>query len=238
MVRTMSSRTVRHREVREALAARITSGELQPGDRLPAERQLQEDFSCARSVIRQALAALTRDGWIMSAYPRGYVVLGARIPWLSRLRLLSGEPWTVEIVEAVQEVASPSVAEDLLIEAGDPVVARRSLLRGPTTDGTWGKGVSTYPAAALGVPDIDTLLSPSEITYDHLEAIFRRRIIGYHERIAARRPSTEESTALSMAESAPVIEVRRVSRTTTTPISSFSFVGRADRFEAEYLVQA
>ena len=37
------------------------------------------------------LAGLARDGLVVSAYPRGYLVLGPRIPWLSRLRLLSSK---------------------------------------------------------------------------------------------------------------------------------------------------
>ena len=117
----MSSRQVRHREIREALAERITRRELRPGDRLPAERQLQEDFDCARSVVRQALAALTRDGWIMSTYPRGYVVLGARIPWISRLRLLSAKPWSVTIDSVGEDRAPPEVSHLVSRSSYEPV---------------------------------------------------------------------------------------------------------------------
>jgi GntR family transcriptional regulator len=238
MVRTMSSRPVRHREIREALAERITRGELRPGDRLPAERQLQEDFDCARSVVRQALAALTRDGWIISTYPRGYVVLGARIPWISRLRLLSDEPWKVEIVSATEGIASATVAEDLASAPGARVAIRKSRLGSATSDEPWGLGASCYALEGLDVPSAVALLSPSEITYGDLELTFGRRIVGYRERIAARRPSKEEAQLLAIAADAPVLEVHRVSRTTTTPISTFTFVGRSDRFEADYLIQA
>jgi GntR family transcriptional regulator len=238
MVRTMSSRPVRHREIREALAERITRGELRPGDRLPAERQLQEDFDCARSVVRQALAALTRDGWIMSTYPRGYVVLGARIPWISRLRLLSDEPWKVEIVSATEGMPPANVADALAVSPDTRVAIRRSRL-GPAGSGDpWGLGASYYPTEGLEVESIDALLALDEITYDDLETTFGRRIVGYWERIAARRPSTEEARVLSVAADTPVLEVRRVSRTTTTAISAFTFVGRSDRFEADYLIQA
>jgi DNA-binding FadR family transcriptional regulator len=72
--------------VRAVLAARIAGGELQPGDRLPAERELSAEFGVTRTVIRQALAGLARDGMIVSAYPRGYDVLAPRIPWLSAER--------------------------------------------------------------------------------------------------------------------------------------------------------
>ena len=67
-----------HHQLRHALAARINACELAAGDLLPAERQLAEDFGVARSVVRQALAGLARDGLIVSDYPRGYRVLGPR----------------------------------------------------------------------------------------------------------------------------------------------------------------
>src|SRR4051794_37641950 len=122
MVRTMSSSSLRHREVRDAIASRIASGDLAPGDRLPSERDLHEEFGCARSVIRQALAALARDGWILSSNQRGYTILGPRIPWISRMRLLSDEPWDLSIDDVRRDVAPPDVAEALTIPAGSPVV--------------------------------------------------------------------------------------------------------------------
>ncbi|MGD9571383.1 MAG: GntR family transcriptional regulator [Thermoleophilia bacterium] len=234
----MSSRQVRHREVREALAHKITAGELRPGDRLPAERQLQEDFDCARSVVRQALAALTRDGWIMSAYPRGYLVLGPRIPWISRLRLLSTEPWTVEIDSVREDAAPPNVAEALEIAVGASVVVRTSRLGSDDGKEVWGAGASSYPAEALSEDSRRLLLASGEITYDDLEAAFGRRIVGYRETIRARQPSERETRDLGFLPSDPVLEVQRISRTTGPPISAFTFVGRSDRFEVDYLVEA
>jgi hypothetical protein len=49
--------------------------------------------------VRQALAGLARDGLVVSAYTRGYHVLGPRIPWLTRLRLLAHEPYDVEMID-------------------------------------------------------------------------------------------------------------------------------------------
>ena len=41
--------------VRDALAERITSDRLRPGDRLPTERQLIEEFGVSRTVVRDAV---------------------------------------------------------------------------------------------------------------------------------------------------------------------------------------
>jgi len=227
-----------HRQVREAIADQITRGQLRRGDRLPSERALQEQFGCARSVIRQALAWLVRDGWVMPAYPRGYYVVGPRIPWLSRLQVRSDDPWKVRLTKVGPTTATKLIAADLEIELGDAVIQRYSQLRNARSNETWGMGWVCYPAQGLPEAKAATLLDPDEITYDTIEEAFGRRITSYHERIRARRPTARESKILRIPADEPVIEVRRVANTATKPISAFIFVGRSDRFEADYLIQA
>ncbi|NSC22495.1 GntR family transcriptional regulator [Streptomyces albus subsp. chlorinus] len=48
--------------VADALRERIRSGALEPGARLPTQRALETEFSVGRSAVREALAALTREG--------------------------------------------------------------------------------------------------------------------------------------------------------------------------------
>jgi GntR family transcriptional regulator len=234
----MSSKLLRHREVREAIASRIASGDLAPGDRLPSERDLQEQFSCARSVIRQALAALARDGWILSSNQRGYTILGPRIPWISRLRLLSDEPWHLSIDDVLQDVAPDDVAEALTIPVGSPVVVRESHISASASGERWSGGASYYPTQGLGSDAIAILMKPGEMNYDDLEAAYGRRILGYHEIIRARSPTRAETRAFEISDRHPLIEVRRTSRTASSPVSAFTFIGRADHFQADYLIQA
>lgn len=49
-------------QLAELLRDQIQSGELNPGDRLPSERELSERHGISRMTVRQALAFLTRDG--------------------------------------------------------------------------------------------------------------------------------------------------------------------------------
>jgi GntR family transcriptional repressor for pyruvate dehydrogenase complex len=63
--------TRRHFEVViEALRKAIASGDLQPGDRLPAEPALAEEFAVSRSVLREALKVLELSGDV--TVRRGY----------------------------------------------------------------------------------------------------------------------------------------------------------------------
>jgi DNA-binding FadR family transcriptional regulator len=49
-------------EVRDRLLERIRSGEFQPGDQLPSERDLMQAYQVGRPAVREALQALERDG--------------------------------------------------------------------------------------------------------------------------------------------------------------------------------
>jgi GntR family transcriptional regulator len=238
MVRTMSTSPLRHRAVRESLTNRIASGELAPGDRLPSERALQEEFGCARSVIRQALAALSRDGWIASSNQRGYTILGPRIPWMSRLRMLRDEPWTLVLDDIRQDVAPDDVAEALTIPLGAPVVVRESHTAATASGERWSGGASYYPTEGLDSGSIAILTMPGVMNYDDIEAAYGRRILGYREIIRARTPTPDEAQAFGITDRLPLIEVRRTSRTTSSPVSTFTFIGRSDRFEGDYLIHS
>jgi DNA-binding GntR family transcriptional regulator len=60
--------------VAEDIAARIASGELRPGTRLLAERDLAERYGVAYGTVRRAVAVLRDRGLIESIHGRGTFV--------------------------------------------------------------------------------------------------------------------------------------------------------------------
>ena len=63
----------KYQEIAEHFELLVLSGRLRPGDRLPAERQIMEDFDAGRSSVREALFSLQRQGLLTSrpgAVPR------------------------------------------------------------------------------------------------------------------------------------------------------------------------
>jgi len=59
--------------IRDRLVARITSGELEPGARMPSERRLSEQFRVARTSVREAMQGLVSLGVIERRGNRSYV---------------------------------------------------------------------------------------------------------------------------------------------------------------------
>jgi GntR family transcriptional repressor for pyruvate dehydrogenase complex len=61
-------------KVASAVAESITSGRLEPGDKLPSERELGELFGVSRPVVREAVRSLTAKGLLADNPRRGHVV--------------------------------------------------------------------------------------------------------------------------------------------------------------------
>lgn len=61
--------------LRDALRRQIQNGEYKPGDRLPSESRLTQDFGVSRTVVREAIAALRADGMVEPKQGAGVFVL-------------------------------------------------------------------------------------------------------------------------------------------------------------------
>src|ERR1700712_5183936 len=55
-------------EVFARLEQMITTGELQPGDEMPSERELMERFGVGRPAIREAMQALSNMGLVVISH--------------------------------------------------------------------------------------------------------------------------------------------------------------------------
>lgn len=61
-------------KVATAVADSIIAGRLEPGDKLPSERELGEIFGVSRPVVREAVRSLTAKGLLADQPRRGHVV--------------------------------------------------------------------------------------------------------------------------------------------------------------------
>lgn len=65
--------------VREELEDRISRGELAPGEQLPTERELRDEFGVSRVTVRRALASLSDEGLVYAIQGRGTFVASGRL---------------------------------------------------------------------------------------------------------------------------------------------------------------
>lgn len=68
-----------YEEIADKLMSRIQQGELLPGDRLPSERYLANEYHVSRSVIREAFRSMERMGCVESRVGEGTFVKAPEI---------------------------------------------------------------------------------------------------------------------------------------------------------------
>lgn len=67
-------------QVADHITGRIEAGELQPGARLPAERDMAAEYGVAYDTIRRATAVLRERGLIITIIGRGTFIAGSKEP--------------------------------------------------------------------------------------------------------------------------------------------------------------
>lgn len=63
-----------YRQLAAIVRAQIDSGELQPRDPIPSEKQLQQEHGVARETVRRAVALLRDEGYVYTLPQRGSFV--------------------------------------------------------------------------------------------------------------------------------------------------------------------
>jgi GntR family transcriptional regulator, transcriptional repressor for pyruvate dehydrogenase complex len=98
--------TTAFEETLERLSTAIKLGLLEPGARLPAERELCEQLSIARSTLRQALTALVQSGHLVAIRGRGGGTFVAASP-------PAPEPPSVEVLAGWRDTCDTRLAIEL-----------------------------------------------------------------------------------------------------------------------------
>jgi GntR family transcriptional regulator len=111
----------------------IRSGALKPGDPVPPESQLCQQFSVSRTTVRHALTRLVYEGLIERHRGRGSFVAETRLehskPFLSfeEEMLARGATTAIKLLDMRTESAEGKVAENLGLAEGTPVVVLERL---------------------------------------------------------------------------------------------------------------
>ncbi len=105
--------TAIYRQLRDA----IVSGQYEPGDRLPAEREMVEKLRASRSNVRRAVQRLEREGRVVRYVGRGTFVFSPTPKVLLDNTLPAGTASPLDVLEARLAI-EPGFADLIVARAG------------------------------------------------------------------------------------------------------------------------
>jgi GntR family transcriptional regulator len=224
-----------HHQLREILLG-LLEGELRPGDKLPSEGELGETYGVSRTVVRQTLGELSREGRIYKVKGKGAFVSDRRLVATFAQRAAGLHEEMTHAGHAVSSrtltqrvVPAPvRIAAELELGVGQPVV---QLDRLRAIDAEPIQVVRTFLPAAL-MPGFED----EDMTDRSLYALLRERwgVRPDHGRRSIRTgpASAEDATLLEIREGAPVLLVESLTRTADdVPFEYFVATYRGDRMQ-------
>jgi GntR family transcriptional regulator, transcriptional repressor for pyruvate dehydrogenase complex len=114
-----------YEQIVEQIEQSVQKGDLKPGDRLPAERELAQQFGVSRTAVREAVKALHEKG-LVEAYPgKGtFITSGSSNPMRQSLDrvLRSGQFDGIAHLAEVREILEPEIATLAASRATDDTI--------------------------------------------------------------------------------------------------------------------
>lgn len=215
-----------YQQLADSLRAKITAGQLTPGEQVPTEKALAEEFGASRATVRQGLMVLVNEGLIVPSRPQGYFVRRRELcyfrpqsewdqpaspemdRWMTEQTTLGRSPSQRINVEIIQ---SPDrVADRLVLSADDLVVVRRRVRY--LNNEPFNINDTFYPFDLVQGSEI---VNPADITRGGSQVLAE---LGYEQvraidEIEARMPLPDEVSRLELGPGTPVAVHRQTSYT-------------------------
>lgn len=226
------SRTVRYREIADALRAEIDEGALGAGRVLPSEAELSRTHAASRVTVRKALDVLRDEGLVDSRQGFGWFVAASPLQQtLGRLgtiesqlaasdRTSEREVLSFAFVDAPADVAA-------ILGAGPVLEVRRRNL----ADGEPFARVTVWCPEHLGAT-----LSRADVAATPFYDLLAVRLGGATQTIGAAAASADDAELLGVPVGAPVLVCRRVTddaEGVPVLVSEHVFPGHATEFVVE-----
>jgi DNA-binding GntR family transcriptional regulator len=205
-------------QIANSVRDRILRGELRPGDEVPSERQIAEEWGVARPTASRAVQLLRSQGLVESRQGSGSFV-SERQQLVRRARdryaqargsgAIYPEGEWAEIVQARVVKAPAHIAEALNLPVGTKALKRRRITNDPTgpvelSTSWFSEDVATVAPRLLQRERI------LEGTVAYVEACTGRRAKVATDRVGAKLASDDEATALGLDRPSAVLVVLHV----------------------------
>jgi GntR family transcriptional regulator len=224
------------RQVADYLRQQILAGEYAPGQQLPPELDLSQEFGVARPTVNKALHLLMSEGLVSVTRQRGTIVRDPfAAPEHNDTRTLTSptgpdQPYTTASGPRWTDVGQPSmVHQDATATQADllelPMPVRLMVREGLQS----AEGGEVRRAVRLMVPyriaaDYKTPTSWESAVPDagQVFAWFTQHghPLSFTDHIRARMPLGDESTSLAVPAGTPLLVITRVAATGGTPVAA------------------
>ena len=207
-------------QIRQQIKQQIQSGELKPGDQLPTENELQEEFGVSRNTVRQAISGLVYEGLVERRRSIGTVV--AKKKFQENLMGLNGFTCEVvgrgsvpqvEILEFEYVHCPPDLLGPLQLEFGELIV---SMLRLRIVDGEK-VALEDWHAPSRLLPGINLSYfqetGEDQSTYHVMQTRYGIRVTRAYDTMTPVTLEKREADLLEVEEFSPALQRTRISFT-------------------------
>lgn len=221
-------------QIAEGIAARIESGELSPGDRLPSERSLSEMLGVNRLTLRRAFRLLAGEGLLLRRQGKGTFITQPKIErraasLVSFTRGMQRRGYTpgARIVSFTQAPVHASLAKELRLPASAPVylIHRLRTLNGEPVL------LERYTVPAQTFPNLERHDLEKRSLYEVFTQEYGVIIRGARQSLEPVVALDHEAQLLEVEVGAPLMLERRISfDEEEQPIEHGKDLYRGDRF--------
>lgn len=202
-----------YQQIQESLLARLSAGEWRPGDFLPSEITLAEQYQVSQGTIRKAMNALTRERVLMRHQGKGTSVAQLNADTvMHRFFNLADERGAQVFPESTMLTVSEGVADETERQAlglsTHTVVIRLERVRQIKGEPVLHEHISLprplFPDFSLRKQDIANAL------YEQYAKEYRRNIVRVTESVQAVLATEADRQRLHVPVGSPLLEVTRV----------------------------
>lgn len=199
-----------YQQLQELIRGDILSGLWQPGQAIPSEQTLVQQFGIARMTVRQAVDGLIREGLLRRERGRGTFVAHKPVEReLSRMRGFSEDMRARGMVPSARLIARqvvpapPEVSTHLHLGLREAVIYIRRLR---LADALPMALETSYLDYTLFRPVLEADLESSSL-YEYLQAALPLRLSHASQELAAALPSAEDAQLLEQSRRAPTLMI-------------------------------